>query len=49
MLRNRWWVVVATVLGLIVGAGPINVVAFGVFLKPITAELGSAAGFSRRR
>ncbi len=37
---NRWWVVVATVLGLIVGAGPINVFAFGVFLKPVTAELG---------
>ena len=30
----------ATVLGLIVGAGPINVFTFGVFLKPITAELG---------
>jgi MFS family permease len=37
---NRWWVVAATVLGLIVGAGPINVFTFGVFLKPITAELG---------
>ncbi len=44
MLRNRWWVVVATVLGLIVGAGPINVFAFGVFLKPITAELGVSRG-----
>src|SRR5215469_4930300 len=27
---NRWWVVAATVLGLIVGAGPINVFTFGV-------------------
>src|SRR5580693_10564336 len=44
MVRNRWWVVVATVLGLIVGAGPINVFAFGVFLKPITAELGVSRG-----
>jgi MFS family permease len=44
MFRNRWWVVVATVLGLIVGAGPINVFAFGVFLKPITAELGVSRG-----
>ncbi len=44
MFRNRWWVVVATVLGLIVGAGPINVFAFGVFLKPITAELGVGRG-----
>ena len=41
---NRWWVVVATVMGLIVGAGPINVFAFGVFLKPITAELGVGRG-----
>jgi len=41
---NRWWVVVATVLALIVGAGPINVFAFGVFLKPITAELGIGRG-----
>ena len=40
VFANRWWVVVATVLGLIVGAGPINVFSFGVFLKPITAELG---------
>jgi len=44
MPRNRWWVVVATVLGLIVGAGPINVFAFGVFLKPITAEFGVGRG-----
>lgn len=40
IFANRWWVVAATVLGLIVGAGPINVFSFGVFLKPITAELG---------
>ncbi len=44
ILRNRWWVVAATVLGLIVGSGPINVFAFGVFLKPITAELGIGRG-----
>ena len=44
MPQNRWWVVVATVLGLIVGAGPINVFAFGVFLKPITAEFGVGRG-----
>lgn len=44
MFANRWWVVVATVLGLIVGAGPINVFTFGVFLKPITADLGVGRG-----
>jgi len=38
--RNRWWVVFATVCGLIVGGGAINVFSFAVFLKPITAELG---------
>jgi len=41
---NRWWVVAATVMGLIVGAGPIAVFSFGVFLKPITAELGIGRG-----
>lgn len=44
VFANRWWVVVATVLALIVGAGPIDVFAFGVFLKPITAELGIGRG-----
>ncbi|HJU18426.1 MAG TPA: MFS transporter [Stellaceae bacterium] len=44
MLRNRWWVVAATVCGLIVGAGPVNVFAFGVFLKPVTAALGVDRG-----
>jgi MFS family permease len=44
ILANRWWVVVATVLALIVGAGPINVFSFGVFLKPITADLGIGRG-----
>jgi MFS family permease len=44
VLANRWWIVGATVLGLIVGAGPINVFAFGVFLKPITADLGVGRG-----
>lgn len=38
--RNRWWVVFAAICGLIVGAGPIHIFAFGVFLKPVTAELG---------
>jgi MFS family permease len=44
IFANRWWVVAATVLALIVGAGPINVFTFGVFLKPITAELGVGRG-----
>ena len=44
LLRNRWWVVVASVLGLIVGTGSINVFAFGVFLKPVSEELGLSRG-----
>jgi MFS family permease len=44
LLRNRWWVVVASILGLIVGTGSINVFAFGVFLKPVSDELGLSRG-----
>lgn len=44
VLRNRWWVVAASVLGLIVGTGSINVFAFGVFLKPISDDLGLGRG-----
>src|SRR5947209_16507902 len=40
IFANRWSIVFATVCGLIVGGGAINVFAFGVFLKPITTELG---------
>lgn len=43
-LRNRWWIVVASILGLIVGTGSINVFAFGVFLKPVSEELGLSRG-----
>jgi hypothetical protein len=41
---NRWWVVFASVCGLLVGSGAINVFAFGVFLKPVTEELGIGRG-----
>ena len=44
VFRNRWWVVFATICGLLVGAGPINVFTFGVFLKPITEDLGLSRG-----
>jgi MFS family permease len=42
---NRWWVVFASVCGLLVGSGSINIFAFGVFLKPVTEELGIGRGF----
>jgi len=44
LFQNRWWVVFATICGLVVGAGPINVFTFGVFLKPITEDLGLSRG-----
>jgi MFS family permease len=42
--RNRWWIVLASVLGLTCGAGAINILTFGVFLKPITEEFGLGRG-----
>ena len=44
LVSSRWWVVFATVCALVVGAGPINVFTFGVFLKPITEDLGVGRG-----
>jgi MFS family permease len=37
---NRWWVVFASICGLLVGAGAVHIFAFGVFLKPVTEDLG---------
>lgn len=39
-LKNPWWVVFGSTLGLIVGNGPITLFTFGVFLKPIIATFG---------
>jgi MFS family permease len=36
--RSAWWIVVGSVLGLIVGNGPIMQFTFGVLLKPISEE-----------
>ncbi|HLH75422.1 MAG TPA: MFS transporter [Candidatus Binataceae bacterium] len=44
IFANRWWVVVASAFGLIVSAGPINIFAFGVFLKPVSQALGISRG-----
>jgi len=40
MSSIRWWMVLVAVLGLICGPGPINIFAFGVFMKPISEDLG---------
>ena len=36
----RWRMVVIAVLGLVCGPGPINIFAFGIFLKPVSEDLG---------
>ena len=41
---NRWWIVFACACGLLVGAGSILVFTFGVFLKPVTEDLGLTRG-----
>jgi len=41
---NRWSVVFASMCGLLVGTGPVLIFSFGVFLKPVAAELGVSRG-----
>ncbi len=38
--NNRWWIVLGSVFGLLVGNGPIMVFTFGVFLLPLTKDFG---------
>src|ERR1700758_3269027 len=38
--RNPWWVVVGAVTGLFVCNGPVLAFTFGVFLKPLMADMG---------
>ncbi len=40
MITKRWWVLVASFLGMACGPGPILVFAFAVLMKPITEDLG---------
>jgi MFS family permease len=44
IFASRWWIVFASACGLLVGAGSILVFTFGVFLKPVTADLGISRG-----
>src|SRR5271155_3866248 len=41
---NPWWVVVGAVTGLFVCNGPVLAFTFGVFLKPIMADMGWQRG-----
>jgi predicted MFS family arabinose efflux permease len=42
--RSRWWIVLASTMALTCGAGAVNILAFGVFLKPLTEDLGFSRG-----
>ena len=42
--RSRWWIVLASTMALTCGAGAVNILAFGVFLKAITEDLGVGRG-----
>ena len=42
--RSRWWIVAAGALGMTVGQGPITIFTLGVFLKPVTDDLGINRG-----
>jgi len=44
IFRNRWWIVVASVLGLMASQGSILIFGSAVFLKPVTEELGIGRG-----
>ncbi len=37
--RNRWWIVVASLFGLMCSGGVVNIFSFGVFLRPVTEDL----------
>jgi MFS family permease len=44
LFANRWLVVAASLMGLLVGSGPVLIFSTSVFLKPVTAELGVTRG-----
>ncbi|HTS69750.1 MAG TPA: MFS transporter [Terriglobia bacterium] len=45
-LRNRWWVAFASVLGLLVGNGPVMQFTFGTLLPSITRQFGWSRGMA---
>jgi MFS family permease len=43
-LKNRWWIVFASVLGLLVGNGPVMQFTFGTLLPSVTRQFGWSRG-----
>lgn len=41
---NRWWVVVGSILGMIVCNGPVLQFTFGLFVNPLSEEMGWSRG-----
>jgi MFS family permease len=44
MLQNRWWIVAASLCGMLVGSGPLHLFVFNIFMKPVSEELGLSRG-----
>jgi MFS family permease len=44
VIKNRWWIVAASVIGLVVGQGAVELYCFGVFLKPLSDGIGLTRG-----
>ncbi len=44
-MRNRWWIVAASLIGMIVGPGTAVIFTTNVFMVPVTTELGWTRGF----
>lgn len=44
MFENRWWIVAASLIGMIVGPGTAVIFTVNVFMVPVTTELGWSRG-----
>src|SRR5215813_6910107 len=42
--QNRWWIVIASMLGLTASYGAISLFTFAVFLKPVSTDLAISRG-----
>ena len=41
---NRWWIPFGSAVALVVGNGPVTLLSFGVFIRPIEADVGWGRG-----